>query len=74
MGHLSCRFIFALLLLVTLGFGNARAADPPEAQRVAELTLEEKASLATGRNAWETFEIEGADDLTFGSVGFEFRF
>ncbi len=37
--------------------GEARPS-PAASARVGELTLEEKAALTTGRNAWETFAVE----------------
>jgi beta-glucosidase len=49
--------LFALLV----GLAGGSAAQPvPEsaADLVAQLTLEEKASLVTGRNAWETADVE----------------
>jgi len=36
----------------------AAAQTLPATERVDELTLEEKAALTTGQNAWETFEVE----------------
>jgi beta-glucosidase len=57
--------IFACLItLLASAVASAQAvpaAPPPEsaaADLVAQLTLEEKASLVTGRNAWETADVE----------------
>ncbi|MDH3255099.1 MAG: hypothetical protein OEM62_08920, partial [Acidobacteriota bacterium] len=54
------RTIFSTAFVLTsfaTSLTPAMAETLPATERVGELTLEEKAALTTGQNAWQTFEV-----------------
>jgi beta-glucosidase len=56
--HRSTLLVCALLCPLAVSLAAETTPPPPTEELLSQLTLEEKASLVTGRTAWETAEIE----------------
>ena len=69
MGIASRALVLCLSTLLTAAPLAAQAAGGPSIDElVAQLTLEEKAALVTGRNAWETADVERLEGLKLQAI------